>query len=58
MRPKYMLQSTDMSFCPDCKSNVDLLCTDGDSLNTTQWFYICWKCKRVYQLGKGEVPHV
>lgn len=60
MQSNYILQKADKSHCPGCKKYVDLLCTDEpmlEALKRKHWFYICWNCKRVFELGKGEVLH-
>ena len=52
---KYLLViPTHSSFCPDCKGDVSLLCPI--KLRTpAPSFYICWECKRVFQVGAGPV---
>lgn len=58
MASNYILQKTTKSFCPKCHKNVDLLCTDEEmlpALKHNHWFYICWNCKLVAEVGKGEV---
>ena len=50
----YILQYDPKSFCPKCGKNIYLLCRkDNTSLNS--WHYICWDCRLIAQLGKGEV---
>lgn len=55
---RYILTKTEKSRCPHCNKHVDLLSTDEDilhGLKHSHWFYICWHCKRVYEIGRGEV---
>lgn len=52
---KYVIQKAEKSFCPKCNKSVDLLCRkDGDNENFP-WFYICFDCKLVAEVGRGEV---
>lgn len=50
----YCLVTMDKSYCPVCKEHVTLLCRKERQTKSPQ-FYICWKCKNVYEAGKGEV---
>ena len=55
LRPSnYVVQGTTKSVCPACASPVDLLCPKSG--NTFKpWFYICWLCKSITQVGVGPV---
>jgi uncharacterized protein with PIN domain len=58
LKSNYIIQSAYKSHCPKCNKIVDLLCTDEDMLQALKrkhWFYICWHCRKVFELGKGEV---
>ena len=54
MKSKYILQKTDKSFCKYCNNKVSLLCHFSDMISFAS-FYICFKCKKVFEIGKGEV---
>jgi hypothetical protein len=49
----YVLQPDKKSFCPYCQADVVLLCRE-DGNNRKPWFYICFICKVVMEVGKGE----
>lgn len=49
---KYVIQHTEMSYCPKCRRTVDLLAPYEDS---GDMFYICWHDGIVFQVGVGEV---
>lgn len=55
----YIIQRADKSICPHCHHHVDLLATDDDMLKALKrskhWFYICWHCHIVTEIGCGEV---
>ena len=53
MISKYIIQAAEKSFCPICHSTTTLLCRK-DGNNKHPWFYICFVCKTVLQVGKGE----
>ena len=58
MPSNYIIQKAEKSHCPSCGKVVDLLCTNNDMLKALKrehWFYICWNCKLVFELGKGRV---
>lgn len=60
MSSNYLIQKASKSHCPQCHKMVDLLCTDDErdmlrALKHNHWFYICWNCKKIYEVGKGEV---
>lgn len=50
----YILQRAEKSHCPQCGRTVDLLAR-ADGNNKSPWFYICWFCRLVAEVGKGEV---
>jgi hypothetical protein len=53
----YVLQLDEKSFCPKCGKNVELLCESNSFKKTLgPWFYICFDCRLVAEVGKGEVP--
>jgi uncharacterized protein with PIN domain len=58
----YVLQYDEKSYCPKCGNNVELLCEKLDTRleSTTKklgaWFYVCFDCRLIAQVGKGEVP--
>lgn len=55
---RYLLQDSPKTHCKGCDNSVTLLCEDDKlSVNALPWFYICWVCKRVFQVGKGEIPY-
>lgn len=56
----YILQSSHKTYCPSCQKMVDLLCDDLFAKSKARrlakpWFYICWHCHKIYEVGKGEV---
>jgi transcription elongation factor Elf1 len=53
MPSEYIIQKSFKSYCPDCHKEVDLLCTKNGEENP--WFYICWSCKQLFEVGKGKV---
>jgi hypothetical protein len=53
MKSSYVVQSAKKSFCIRCHIPVCLLCKENGN-NKEPWFYICFACKTVYQVGKGE----
>lgn len=55
MGTKYVIQKASMSHCPDCNDAVDLLCPAGFEAWAIPTFYICWACKKVFQVGMGPV---
>jgi hypothetical protein len=54
---KYVVENCEKSFCDDCGQKVVLLCTKDYTQDIIQWpwFYICWACKKVSQIGRGPV---
>lgn len=65
--PNYTTYHTEKSFCPGCNKTVLALSADIDDLELViqdlveeehpQYpsFYICFDCRRIFQVGKGEV---
>lgn len=54
MKSDYVLQLDEKSICKYCGKYIELLCTQWVSLRKA-WFYICFDCRKVFQVGKGEV---
>jgi hypothetical protein len=53
VKSKYVLTKTDKSYCSTChKGLLTLLSCDT---NRGPWFYICFACEKVTQVGKGPV---
>jgi len=54
---KYVIQKTTGSFCYHCTGLLDLLIEDRPKSTGIElpMFYICYKCKKVYHIGVGEV---
>lgn len=50
----YVIQDAPKSHCPHCERVVRLLCPDGGSA-AKPWFYICWNCQCVFEVGVGQV---
>lgn len=56
MKSTYVLQLDDSSFCPCCGKPVRLLCReDGKNGEGAPWFYICFDCQEVAEVGEGKV---
>lgn len=53
-KSKYIIQEALNTKCPTCQKPVDLLCM-ADGNNRRPWFYICWNCTFIAELGKGIV---
>jgi hypothetical protein len=55
-KSKYSTILARKSYCPRCGATLTLLarrdCLISDRL---PWFYICWYCKKIHQVGVGEV---
>lgn len=49
----YIIQTAERSYCPVCRSYVDLLCKETQGFEPA--FYICWRCKTVSKVGEGLV---
>jgi len=56
MNSEYLLQADEKSFCPVCRKPVCLLCRRDGRTRGWPWFYICFGCQLVAQVGEGEVP--
>jgi hypothetical protein len=56
MNNKYFLRKEEKSFCPSCKERVYLLARE-DGFHPNTWFYICWICQEVRQVGHGKVEY-
>jgi hypothetical protein len=52
MSDDYVIQKSSSSLCGQCEKPLDLLCFE---FAEGPMFYICWFCKRVTEVGKGEV---
>jgi DNA-directed RNA polymerase subunit RPC12/RpoP len=48
----YVLTDTEKTRCPHCGANVTLL---SHARKFEPAFYICWHCRKVFQVGVGEV---
>lgn len=57
MNSKYVIQKEEKSFCPDCEGKVSLL-TPRFPKPRDVMFYICFRCSRVAEVGRGPVPKV
>lgn len=53
----YIKVKSGKSHCPDCKETVDLV-QDIFVRKRLPMFYICWKCKKLWEVGYGEIIHV
>lgn len=53
-KSEYVIQKTEKSFCVNCRSNLHLLCHE-DMKKGEPAFYICFTCKSVREVGKGEI---
>lgn len=49
----YVIQKTEKSICPDCSQKVDILCRENGNMD--YGFYVCWNCKKVWQVGVGLI---
>lgn len=49
----YIIQRSEGTTCPKCKTTAHLLCRDGQDIRPA--FYICWECQTVAQVGVGPV---
>ena len=57
MKSTFVLQIDEKSYCKYCGKNVELLCHDMITVHGTRpMFYICFDCRKVFEVGKGEVP--
>ncbi len=53
---KFTIQTTEKSHCGICNGYLDLLCENSLTKVHLVMFWICWPCKRVTEVGVGEVP--
>jgi len=53
MNSKYIVQRTEKSHCPKCGRYVWLLCREDRRIDEP-WFYICFICEFVAEVGKDE----
>ena len=51
---KYILQNAEKSFCSECHEPIDML-ADYYMAQARPSFYICWPCKKVWQIGVGPI---
>jgi uncharacterized protein with PIN domain len=60
MKADYVMQMDEKSFCKYCGKSVELLCPDVAKFTPIRdkWFYICFDCRKVFQIGRGEVQRV
>ena len=54
MLSTYVLQQADKSTCPLCGQHLSLLCDHKGNVKKP-WFYICWTCRNITQVGVGPV---
>jgi hypothetical protein len=58
---KYVIQSAgEKTTCGTCGKHVDMLCPKDlvSEVITQPWFYICWRCRSIGQIGVGPVKRV
>lgn len=55
MKSKYVIQIVPNTRCPNCNQPVDMLCRADGTASHWPWFYICWHCDLILEVGKGEV---
>lgn len=53
----YLIHTADWSICPQCKKKVEMLAR-ARRLQTAPSFWICWDCRRVWQIGRGPVQNL
>lgn len=53
----YVVQNDENTKCPLCGQRVQLLCDRRGNLRKP-WFYICWLCRNIVQVGVGPVTEV
>jgi len=51
----YIVQESEKSFCPRCDRSVMLLCPKTLRRTRKPWFYICFWCRSIYEVGRGEL---
>ena len=58
MQSRYILQLAEKSRCRYCNSYVSLLAEGSEAAKfSIPWFYICWNCHRIWEVGIGEVTY-
>jgi hypothetical protein len=50
----YVVQPSPDSRCPMCNQYLQLLCDRKGNIRKP-WFYICWSCRNITQVGIGPV---
>jgi hypothetical protein len=58
MKSEYIIQNDEKSFCPKCAKPLDLLCERNPRIRLKDWFYICWDCKLIAQVGAGPAERM
>lgn len=53
----YVQLRADKSICYACKEHLTLI-QHKEFKKTAAMFYICWNCKKILEVGKGEVRNV
>ena len=53
-KSNYVQQPAYGARCSKCLTTMTLLCDEEGNINKP-WFYICWLCKHIAQVGKGPV---
>ena len=57
LQPSYVRVDTDTKTrCSTCFTPMSLL-QHKDVLKCRPMFYICWRCKQIYEIGKGLVEN-
>jgi uncharacterized protein with PIN domain len=52
----YIMHLIEKSVCPQCHKHVELLCEEYHiKKGLPAMFYICFDCRKVYEVGVGEV---
>ena len=55
---QYILQDESKTWCMRCDSRMHLLCHhDRVPSAVRPWFWICFNCKTVVEVGKGDVRY-
>ena len=53
----YVVQQESTAICPMCGQRMYLLC-DRKGNSKKPWFYICWTCRNIVQVGIGPVTTI
>lgn len=61
-KSNYILQDRSTAHCPQCQRICHLLCHDRFSDSKARrfrkpWFFICFTCKKIFEVGQGEVRY-